>query len=59
MTPKKISKKITEVLNIYGKNPNFKSKLSFKKWCNYCRRYEHSIGECRQKQQDNKKTTKI
>ena len=24
-----------------------------KKWCNYCRRYGHSISECRQKQQDN------
>ena len=24
-----------------------------KKWCNYCRRYGHSIAECRQKQQDN------
>ena len=28
--------KITEVLNIYEKNPNFKVKPSFKKWCNYC-----------------------
>ena len=35
--------KITEVLNIYEKNPYFKSKPSFKKWCNYCRRYGHSI----------------
>ena len=35
------------------KNPNFKGKPSFKKWCNYCRRYGHSIAECRQKQQDN------
>ena len=24
-----------------------------KKWCNYCRRYEHSIAECKQNQQDN------
>ena len=24
-----------------------------KLWCNYCRRYGHSISECRQKQQDN------
>ena len=31
--------KITEILNIYEKNPNFKGKPSFKKWCNYCRRY--------------------
>ena len=45
--------KITEILNIYEKHPNFKGKPSFKKWCNYCRRYRHSISECRQKQQDN------
>ena len=45
--------KITEILNIYEKHPNFKNKPSFKKWCNYCRRYGHSISECRQKQQDN------
>ena len=42
--------KITEILNIYEKNPNFKGKPSFKKWCNYCRRYGHSISECRQEQ---------
>ena len=40
--------KITEILNIYEKHPNFKGKPSFKKWCNYCRRYGHSISECRQ-----------
>ena len=45
--------KITEILNIYERNPKFKGKPSFKKWCNYCRRYGHSIAECRQKQQDN------
>ena len=45
--------KITEILNIYEKHPNFKGKPAFKKWCNYCRRYGHSISECRQKQQDN------
>ena len=45
--------KITKILNIYEKHPNFKGKPSFKKWCNYCRRYGHSISECRQKQQDN------
>ena len=45
--------KITEILNIHEKHPNFKGKPSFKKWCNYCRRYGHSISECRQKQQDN------
>ena len=44
--------KITKKLNIYEKHPNFKGKPSFKKWCNYCRRYGHSISECRQKQQD-------
>ena len=45
--------KITEILNIYERNPNFKGKPSFKKWCNYYRRYGHSIAECRQKQQGN------
>ena len=48
-----LTEKITENLNIYEKNPNFKGKPSFKKWCNYCRKYGHSIAECRQKQQDN------
>ena len=48
-----LTEKITEILNIYEKNPNFKIKPSFKKWCNYCQRYGHSIAECRQKQQDN------
>ena len=46
--------KITRTLNIYDQKPNFKGKPSFKKWCNYCRRYGHSIAECRQKQQDNR-----
>ena len=40
-------------MNKYEKKPNFKGKPSFKKWCNHCRRYGHSIVECRQKQQDN------
>ena len=44
---------ITGIINIYDRKPNFKGKPSFKKWCNYCRRYGHSIAECRQKQQDN------
>ena len=35
-----------------------KAKPSFKKWCNYCRRYGHSISECRQKQQDNQNKLK-
>ena len=48
-----LSEKITEILNIYESNPNFKGKPSFKKWCNYCRRYGHSISACRQKQQNN------
>ena len=33
-----LSEKITEILNIYEKNPNFKGRSSFRKWCNYCRR---------------------
>ena len=41
-----LSKKSTKTLNIYEKNQNFKGKSSFKKWCNYCRRYGHSIAEC-------------
>ena len=41
-----LSEKITEILKIYEKNPNFESKPSFKKWCNYCQRYGHSIAEC-------------
>ena len=48
-----LSKKLTEILIIHEKNPNFKGKPSFKKWCNNCRRYGHSIAECRKKQQDN------
>ena len=44
-----LSEKITEVLNIYEKNPNWNRKPSFKKWCNYCRRYGHSISDCRQR----------
>ena len=46
--------KITEILDIYENIQTLKAnKPSFKKWCNYCRRYGHSISECRQKQQDN------
>ena len=37
--------KITEILNIFEKHPNFKGKPSFKKWCNFCRRYGYSISE--------------
>ena len=48
-----LTEKITEILNIYEKNLNFKGKPSFKKWCNYCQRYGRSIAEFRQKQQDN------
>ena len=47
-----LTEKITEILNINEKNPDFKDKPSFKKRCNYCQRYGHSIAECRQKQQD-------
>ena len=50
-----LSEKITEILNIYEKNPKYKVKPSFKKWCNYCRRYGQGISEKRQKQQDNQK----
>ena len=52
-----LTEKITDILSIYEKNPNFKGKPSFKKWCNYCRTYGHSIAECRQKQQDNQNKT--
>ena len=38
-----LTEKITDFLNIYERNPNFKGKPSFKKWCNYYRRYGHSI----------------
>ena len=48
-----LNEKITEILKIYEKNPNFKGKPSFKKRCNYCRRYGDSIAKCRQNQQDN------
>ena len=47
-----LAKKI-QILNINAQNPNFQVKPSFKKWCNYRRRYGHNIVECRQKQQDN------
>ena len=45
-------KKFNHILKLNEKNPNFKGKTSFKNWCNNCRRYGHSIAECRQKQQD-------
>ena len=48
-----LTEKITEILNIHEKNPNFKGKPSFKKWCKYCQRYGHSFVEFRQKQQNN------
>ena len=44
---------LAEKSKVYEKNPNFIGKQSLKKWCNYCRRYGHSIAEYRQKQQDN------
>ena len=43
-----LSNEISKILNNYQKNPNFKSKRSFKQGCNYCRRLEHIIAECRQ-----------
>ena len=48
-----LSEKVTEILNIYEKNSNFKGKRSFKKGFNHCQRYGHSIAEGRQKLQDN------
>ena len=54
-----LTEKITEILKIHEKNSSFKGKPSFKKWCNYCQRYGHSIAECRQKQQNHKKTAKV
>ena len=50
-----LTEKITQILNIYEKNPNFKGKPTFEKWCNYCRRYGHSLAECRQ----NNRITKL
>ena len=47
-----LTKKFTEILNIYVKIPIFKGKPSFKNWCNHCQRYGHIIAECIQKQQD-------
>ena len=44
-----ISEKITKSSKIYKKNPKFKGKPSFKKWCNYCRRYGHSIARMQTK----------
>ena len=46
-----LSEKITEILN--RRKTRISSNPSFKKWCNYCRQYGHSIAECRQKQQGN------
>ena len=45
--------KITEILKLYEKHPNFKGKPFSKKWCKNYRRYGHRFSECRQKQQDN------
>ena len=50
-----LSEKITEILNIYEKSPNYKRKPSFKKWFNYCQRYGHSIS----KVDKNSKTIRI
>ena len=48
-----LSEQITKILTINEKNPNFTGKPSFKKWCIFCRRYGHSIADCRQKPQNN------
>ena len=50
-----LSEKHTEILKIYEKNTIYKGKPSFKKWCNYFRRYGHSITKCSK----NNKITKI
>ena len=47
-----LAEKLTQLINIYKKNAIFKEKPPIKKWCNYCKRYWHSITECWQKQQD-------
>ena len=55
-----LSEKTNEILNIYERNPKYKGKLSLKKWCNYCRRYGHSISELNvDKNSKNSKATKI
>ena len=36
----------TEHINFINKNPNNKSKPSFKKYCQYCHRTNHSISSC-------------
>ena len=51
--------KITELLNINEKHPNFKGKPSFNKWCNYCRRNGHSISELVTVQENHFRTTQI
>ena len=54
MTPmQNYLKKSLKSLTSTRKNQNFIGNAFFKKWCNYCRRYGHSIAECRQKQKDN------
>ena len=35
------------------KESKFWGQAFIQKWCNYCRRFGHSIAECRHKQQDN------
>ena len=50
-----LPEKITKTLNIYEKNPNFKSKPSFKKRCYFCRRYDTALPNANK----NNKITKI
>ena len=47
-----LAENISQILNIYEKSQTFEEKPFFKKWSTYCRRYGHSIAECRQNQQD-------
>ena len=50
-TQNRFSQKIYSYSKNYERNQKFKCKRSIRKWCNYCRRYGHSIAECRQKHQ--------
>ena len=47
-----LAENISQILNIYEKSLTFEEKPFFKKRSTCCRRYGHSIAECRQNQQD-------
>ena len=42
-----------EFSKVFGSERNKQHQRVLCNWCNYCRRYGHSIAECRQKQRDN------